>query len=96
MIAIVLAAVLFGCAKTPTETEPVTTEPEKTKEPVETKTEEPVKAAEEKPEVKEPVTLRYANWNLGTEEENNLAKANDQSLHGFEPACDNRDRGYVR
>lgn len=74
MIAIVLAAVLFGCAKTPTETEPVTTEPEKTKEPVETKTEEPVKAAEEKPEVKEPVTLRYANWNLGTEEENNLQR----------------------
>jgi ABC-type glycerol-3-phosphate transport system substrate-binding protein len=29
---------------------------------------------EEKPEVKEPVTLRYANWNLGTEEENNLQR----------------------
>ncbi len=77
VISAILIAGLFGCGKAteapkPTEEKPVATEekPVATEEkPVATE-EKPV--ATEEPEVKEPVTLRYAAWNLATEEENNI------------------------
>jgi ABC-type glycerol-3-phosphate transport system substrate-binding protein len=58
VLAVVVVA-LVGCGPTPTE--PPATEPPATEVP--TATPEP-----------EPITLRYANWNLGTEEENNIQR----------------------
>jgi multiple sugar transport system substrate-binding protein len=74
VITIMLIASLFGCAAPqptatavppkPTETKPAPTDVPPTATPVPpTATPEP-----------EPITLRYANWNLGTEEENNIQR----------------------
>jgi ABC-type glycerol-3-phosphate transport system substrate-binding protein len=70
LITAMLIAGMVGCTPTPTETEDVVTEAPKTEEPVET--EAPTEVVTEAP--KEPVTIRYANWNLGTEEENNIQR----------------------
>ncbi|MCX8067680.1 MAG: extracellular solute-binding protein, partial [Anaerolineae bacterium] len=63
----VLVIVLVGCAPrpTPTPTQPPTAPPKPTEAPTPAPTPVPTKA---------PVTLRYANWNLGTEEENNVQR----------------------
>jgi len=74
MIVAMLIAVLVGCAPQPPAA-PVEPTPEPT--PV-TPTEEPVAEVpptEVPPTVApEPVTLRYANWNVGTEEEDNIQR----------------------
>ena len=62
VIVIVFAVSLIGCTTQATET--VVSQPESTAVPAATPTEKP----------KEPITLRYANWNLGTEEENNIQR----------------------
>jgi len=81
VIITVLAMSLFGCKAEPTETETVDVEP--TEEVVVEPTEEVIEPTEEVVEMTpepteepapEPVTLRYANWNLGTEEENNMQR----------------------
>jgi ABC-type glycerol-3-phosphate transport system substrate-binding protein len=63
VIVVTLMALIAGCGPkaTPTPTEPPATEPPATEAPTATPT-------------PEPITLRYANWNLGTEEENNLQR----------------------
>ncbi len=63
LITVLVVASLIGCAPktTPTPTEVMTEEPTVVVEP--TATEPP-----------EPITLRYANWNVGTEEENNIQR----------------------
>lgn len=82
MITMTLLVSLIGCAAQPTET-PAPAEPEATavpeqptEAPVEPSTPpEPTATAEPaptEPPAAEPVTLRYAAWNLGTEEENNI------------------------
>ena len=69
---LISAFVLAACTTTtPTE---VPTEAA-TEAPTEAPTEEPTEAPTEEPtEAAAPVTLRYANWNTGTEEENNLQR----------------------
>jgi multiple sugar transport system substrate-binding protein len=79
LIAVTLIASLAGCGATPeptaeptapptaVPTQPAAATPEPTVEPTLEPTPEPPPAAE-------PVTLRYANWNLGTEEENNIQR----------------------
>jgi ABC-type glycerol-3-phosphate transport system substrate-binding protein len=80
----VLAAALVACGGDDATPEPgADTEPEATEvmeateevaeEPAEEE-EEPAEEEEETAEESGPVTLRYANWNLGTEEENNLQR----------------------
>lgn len=82
MITMTLLVSLIGCAAQPTET-PAPAEPEATavpEQPTEAPVEpttppEPTATAEPaptEPPAAEPVTLRYAAWNLGTEEENNI------------------------
>jgi multiple sugar transport system substrate-binding protein len=85
LVALMLVFSMVGCKAEPTATEteaPVvvaTEEPEvvATEEPEVVATEEPVVTEEpvitEEP-APEPVTIRYANWNLGTEEENNIQR----------------------
>jgi ABC-type glycerol-3-phosphate transport system substrate-binding protein len=76
LITFILAATMLtslaGCGPQATPTAaPEPTQPAATTEPTETppvETEVPPTAAPE------PVTLRYANWNLGTEEENNIQR----------------------
>jgi len=68
VLAVMLVSLLAACK--PTATPTPTTAP--TEKPTEPPTQEPTPTPTEKP--KEPVTLRYANWNLGTEEENNLQR----------------------
>lgn len=85
VIAASLLASLVGCGATeapaptatqpepaaptsPPEAEAPTPEPKPTAEP----TPVPEPTAEPTPVAMEPVTLRYATWNLGTEEENNI------------------------
>ncbi len=68
VLAMMLVVLVAGCKPTATPT-PVPTETP-TEKPTEPPTQEPTPT--EKP--KEPVTLRYANWNLGTEEENNIQR----------------------
>ncbi|MCS7011388.1 MAG: extracellular solute-binding protein [Anaerolineales bacterium] len=63
---VVLATLLSACAPKATPT-PEPTKPPATEEPTQPPMPEPTKAPE-------PVTLRYANWNVGTEEENNLQR----------------------
>jgi multiple sugar transport system substrate-binding protein len=83
-VTMLLVISVFGCAPQPQATpeappaattapsapEPVAApaEPTATTAPVVEPTEPPA------PVVMEPVTLRYANWNLGTEEENNIQR----------------------
>ncbi len=68
LVAVIMIASLAGCGPKPTPTAPPpyqakpTPTPEPTTPPP---TPEPTKA---------PVTLRYANWNLGTEQENNIQR----------------------
>jgi multiple sugar transport system substrate-binding protein len=83
VIMTMLAASLFGCGSQATDA-PVVTEapqpevteapqPEVTEAPQPEVTEEPeAEVTEEVEEDMGPVTLRYAAWNLGTEEENNI------------------------
>ena len=78
LIAVILIAGLIGCAQ-PTEEpviveEPVVEEPIEEPEVEEPEVEEPEveEPTEEEAEAPEPVVIRYAAWNLGTEEENNI------------------------
>ncbi len=68
----VLAVSLAACA-TPAATTPA---PQPTTPPQPTQAGQPTTPPQPTEEAKpvEPVTLRYANWNLGTEEENNLQR----------------------
>lgn len=68
----VLAVSLAACA-TPAATTPA---PQPTTPPQPTQAGQPTTLPQPTEEAKpvEPVTLRYANWNLGTEEENNLQR----------------------
>lgn len=73
LVIAVVAMAFAGCApQTPAATEPPATQPPAVEEPTATVAEQPT----EVPTVaeQEPVTLRYANWNLGTEEENNIQR----------------------
>lgn len=72
IIALFVAS-LIGCAPqaTPTTEVPQPTEPPQV-EP--TATEVPPTPEPTATEAPQPVTLRYANWNLGTEEENNIQR----------------------
>lgn len=74
LFVIVLAVSLAACAApaTPTaEPQPTTPPAEPTQLPQPTT---PPQPTEETVKPAEPVTLRYANWNLGTEEENNIQR----------------------
>jgi ABC-type glycerol-3-phosphate transport system substrate-binding protein len=80
-LVIIAAISLVGCATPTTPTaEPAATQPAATTAPPTPapSTQAPptaVSPTEAPPtEVPEPVTLRYANWNVGTEEENNLQR----------------------
>jgi hypothetical protein len=66
----------------PIATEEPTAPPEPTEEPTEEPT-APPNLLNHRPE---PVILRYANWNLGTEEENNIQRQLVSS-HRCLPAC---------
>jgi ABC-type glycerol-3-phosphate transport system substrate-binding protein len=70
----------------PAAEEPVAEEPaaeDPTEEPA---AEEPTEeSAAEEPAAMEPVTLRYANWNLGTEEENNIQRQMVQAYMDANP-----------
>ncbi len=76
VITATLVASLVGCATQPTPTaEPVATQPEATAVPPTAVPPTAVPATEVPPTAApEPITLRYANWNLGTEEENNIQR----------------------
>src|SRR4030042_2588393 len=81
VITITLILSLFGCAPQPTETAaPVEPQPQVTEAPQPTEvppepTAVPTEVPPEPTEVPvEEVTIRYANWNLGTEEENNIQR----------------------
>lgn len=61
----------------PAQEEPAATEPPAQEEPAATEVptqEEPTAVPPAEEPAAEPVTLRYANWNLGTEEENNIQR----------------------
>ncbi|NWG34686.1 MAG: extracellular solute-binding protein [Chloroflexi bacterium] len=68
-IVLVLAVSLAACGAQPT---PTTAPAEPTSAPP--PAEAPTQAPAPTEEVMEPVTIRYANWNVGTEEENNLQR----------------------
>lgn len=65
---LITAFVLSACGGAPATEAPVEPTAAPTAAPTEAPTEAPTQ------EVVEPVTLRYANWNVGTEEENNLQR----------------------
>jgi multiple sugar transport system substrate-binding protein len=72
LIIATLAASLFGCATQPTATTgPAATkvQPTNTALPKATDIPQPTKTP-----VPQPITIRYANWNLGTLEENNIQR----------------------
>ena len=75
---VVLAFGLVACGSTatPTPTTPPATTEAPTQKPTEAATEAPTETPTEAPTeaAPQPVTLRYANWNLGTEEENNIQR----------------------
>jgi ABC-type glycerol-3-phosphate transport system substrate-binding protein len=73
LVIAVVAMAFAGCApQTPAATEPTATQPPSVEEPTAPVAEQ---ITEVPPVVEmEPVTLRYANWNLGTEEENNIQR----------------------
>jgi len=68
-IVLLLAVSLAACGSQPTPT-PAPAEPTSAPPP----TKEPTQAPTPTEAVMEPVTIRYANWNVGTEEENNLQR----------------------
>jgi ABC-type glycerol-3-phosphate transport system substrate-binding protein len=81
LVTAILMISLVGCKQEAATTEPpAAQQPAETQEPAEAATEEPVEVATEEPAPveteapPEPVTIRYANWNLGTEEENNIQR----------------------
>ncbi|MFZ6019592.1 MAG: ABC transporter substrate-binding protein [Chloroflexota bacterium] len=73
LFVVVLAVSLAACATpaTPTQAPQPTTPPQPTQAEQPTT---PPQLTEETAKPAEPVTLRYANWNLGTEEENNIQR----------------------
>ncbi|MFZ6019816.1 MAG: ABC transporter substrate-binding protein, partial [Chloroflexota bacterium] len=73
LFVVVLAVSLAACAApaTPTQAPQPTTPPQPTQAEQPTT---PPQPTEETAKPAEPVTLRYANWNLGTEEENNIQR----------------------
>jgi multiple sugar transport system substrate-binding protein len=91
LIAVILIAGLFGCAQ-PAE-EPVIVEEPVVEEPVveEPVVEEPIEEpeveepTEEETQAPEPVVIRYAAWNLGTEEENNIFRQLNQAYMDLNP-----------
>lgn len=78
LITAVLLAALIGCGGQTTETTgnaaPVDSAEPAAPAVEEPTVEEPVAEESAPAEPKQPVTLRYANWNLGTEEENNIQR----------------------
>lgn len=81
LIAALFVVSLAACAtQTPTPAEPAATQPEPvevepTKAPAEVMEPTPVPPTDVPPTpAPQAVTLRYANWNLGTEEENNIQR----------------------
>lgn len=68
LVLVMMVVSLAGCKPTPT----ATPTPAPTEQPTQKPTEPPTPEPTEEP--KQSVTLRYANWNLGTEEENNLQR----------------------
>ncbi|MBI3242541.1 MAG: extracellular solute-binding protein [Chloroflexi bacterium] len=73
---VMLVASLIGCTTQPTKTaEPAATQPEATAVPATAVPATAVPPTAVPPTAApEPITLRYANWNLGTEEENNIQR----------------------
>jgi len=87
IIALFIAS-LFGCSPQPAATvETAAPQPEVVEEEPAAVEEEPAAEVEEPAaEVeKEPITLRYANWNLGTEEENNINRQLIKSYTDLNP-----------
>jgi multiple sugar transport system substrate-binding protein len=71
LLALVFVVGMVGCGPKATEVTPPQDQP--TAKPAEP-TAKPVEPTAVPDVPKEPITLRYANWNLGTEEENNLQR----------------------
>lgn len=75
ILAVIMIASIVGCAPQATDTPAVPTSALPTDVPAEASAptaEEPTEATGG--ESQEPVTIRYANWNLGTEAENNIQR----------------------
>jgi ABC-type glycerol-3-phosphate transport system substrate-binding protein len=94
LITLMIVVGLLGCtqpAEEPVVDEPEVEEPEveepEVEEPEveEPEVEEPVVEEPEVEEPKEPVTIRYAAWNLGTEEENNIFRQLNQAYMDLNP-----------
>lgn len=83
LLALVFVVGMVGCGPAATE-EPQPPADEPTAVPVEP-TAVPVEPTAVPEVPKEPVTLRYANWNLGTEEENNLQRQLVQAYIDLNP-----------
>lgn len=69
LVAVILITSLVGCGAKPTPTAPPPYQAKPTPTPEPTTPPEPTPVP-----TPAPVTLRYANWNVGTEEENNLQR----------------------
>ncbi len=88
LITVVLIFGLFGCAQQaeePVTEEPEVEEPEVEEPEVEEPEVEEPEETEEEVEVQEPVVIRYAAWNLGTEEENNIFRQLNQAYMDLNP-----------
>jgi multiple sugar transport system substrate-binding protein len=72
LVMVVLVAALVGCGSG--STGDITNDEPAAEEPAAEEPEAEEPEAEEPAADAEPVTLRYANWNLGTEEENNIQR----------------------
>lgn len=75
VLGLILLLSLVACKATPTPTAPPPSpeKPSPTPPPTEVPTPVPTAA---------PVTLRYANWNVGTEEENNIQRQLVKAYNG--------------
>lgn len=99
LITALLVVSIVGCTPAPAATTtpaptnpPATTAPEPTAMPEATTAPEPTAMPEAttapeptEPAEMEPITLRYANWNLGTEEENNIQRQLVQAYIDLHP-----------
>lgn len=74
LIAVVFVSSLLGCAPQQQATQAPAAQPTATTAPEPTKAPEVKPTATTEPTKPAPVTLRYANWNLGTAEENNIQR----------------------
>ena len=82
LLALVFVVGMVGCGPKATEVTPPQDQP--TAKPAEP-TAKPAEPTAVPVVPKEPVTLRYANWNLGTEEENNLQRQLVQAYIDLNP-----------